>query len=267
VSLGAAGDVLREWPSLRRGIVAGVGEGHPQTLECDLNAALALAYQGQHERALPLAERVLAGFSDVLGADNLQTLGTVVTVGELLVCRGDVPRALRVLTDARETCERVYGASHPATLKCSHAAALAALRSGDIAAARRGFESVARARHEALAPRHHLTLVSVVMEALTSVLLDDAGIGVVDTLLDARRGLVAALSEGHADVLLCDGVRARALLSRGDSAGAAAVCDAALAVAAAASSDLGQQGGGTAHPHPHVATLTQLRRAAAGEPV
>ena len=122
------GDYEGAEPLLRRALEGRekvLGAEHPDTLSSVANLGHLLrgrGYANQEEanallaRALEGHRRALKGYEKVLGAEHLDTLHSVDTLGNLLFDKGHCEGAEALLRRALEGYEKVLGAEHPYTL-------------------------------------------------------------------------------------------------------------------------------------------------------
>jgi hypothetical protein len=143
-----------------------LGVGHPQTLICETNLAMAEWAAGNMEDARRLALDALAGLRRVLGHRHPYTLSVQMNLAVCEAGRGDLQTALGLLEEAAPKMVEVLGEDHPNTLRCQGNIALVAHALGRVGAEERIVDvrerlirRLASSNHpivEALRKRHYL---------------------------------------------------------------------------------------------------------------
>jgi tetratricopeptide (TPR) repeat protein len=92
-----------------------LGAGHPDTLNTKLNLALCYQYQGKYDRAEPLDQEALAGFTSLFGPEHPLTLTSKHNLAFLYEVQQKYDQAEPLFREAITASRKKLGVAHPST--------------------------------------------------------------------------------------------------------------------------------------------------------
>jgi tetratricopeptide (TPR) repeat protein len=183
------------------------GADHPETLAARSGLAATLAELHEFESALALHEEVTGACERLFGPGHMATLKSLASQAETLAAQTDPSTRPRDRSRARMIYERVLegrqrllGAEHEDTLRCTQQLAALMCDMGDLNHARKLQETVVRARERHAGPDAVQTLQA--REALAEILAAQGDLAAVRSMQEAlARARERRLGSDHPETL------------------------------------------------------------------